>query len=318
MPLNDALTAFLTEMAASGVKPIAESTPEEVRALTASLAELYGSGPEMERVEDRMVPVEGGSIAARVLVPRGRPRGVLIYYHGGGWVIGGNLDEFDTLGRKLADRTRCAVVLVDYRLAPEHRYPIAVDDSYAALEWVNERIAEIAGANVPIIVAGDSAGGNIAAVMARRSRDLGGPPIAFQALVYPVTDADLDNASYTAAENQLLLDRPSMVWFWDHYLPDADRRAEPDASPLRAGDLSGLPPAIVLTAEYDVLRDEGEAYADQLTAAGVAVERHRHAGQMHGFFTLLMVPGHEDAIDQIASAIDTHVPANARSENNAT
>ena len=232
MPLNDALTAFLTEMAASGVKPIAESTPEEVRALTAGLAELYGSGPEMERVEDRTIPVEGGSIAARVLVPRTRPRGVLIYYHGGGWVIGGNLDEFDTLGRKLAERTRCAVVLVDYRLAPEHRYPIAVDDSYAALEWVNERVDEIAGANVPIIVAGDSAGGNIAAVMARRSRDLGGPPIAFQALIYPVTDADLDNASYTAAENQLLLDRPSMVWFWDHYLPDADRRAEPDASPL--------------------------------------------------------------------------------------
>jgi len=170
MPLNDALTAFLTEMAASGVKPIAESTPEEVRSLTAGLAELFGSGPEMERVEDHTIPVDGGSIAARVLVPRVRARGVLIYYHGGGWVIGGNLDEFDTLGRKLADRTRCAVVLVDYRLAPEHRYPIAVDDSYAALEWVNERIAEIAGANVPIIVAGDSAGGNIAAVVARISR----------------------------------------------------------------------------------------------------------------------------------------------------
>ena len=310
MPLNDALTAFLTEMAASGVKPIAESTPEEVRSLTAGLAELYGSGPEMERVEDHTIAVEGGSIAARVLVPRVRARGVLIYYHGGGWVIGGNLDEFDTLGRKLADRTRCAVVLVDYRLAPEHRYPIAVDDSYAALEWVNERISEIAGANVPIIVAGDSAGGNIAAVVARRSRDRGRPPIALQALVYPVTDADLDNASYTAAENQLMLDRSGMVWFWDHYLPDVERRAEPDASPLRADDLAGLPPAIVLTAEYDVLRDEGDAYADRLAAAGVAVDRHRHVGQMHGFFTLLMLPGHEDAIDQIASSIDAHLPAN--------
>ncbi|HWM22067.1 MAG TPA: alpha/beta hydrolase [Ilumatobacteraceae bacterium] len=318
MPLNDALTAFLTEMAASGVKPIADSTPEEVRNLTASLAELFGSGPEMERVEDHEIPVEGGSIAARVLVPSATPRGVLIYYHGGGWVIGGNIDEFDALGRKLADRTRCAVVLVDYRLAPEHRYPVAVDDSYAALEWVNARLAEIAGADVPIIVAGDSAGGNIAAVMARRSRDRGGPPIAFQALIYPVTDADLDNASYTAAENQLLLDRASMVWFWDHYLPDTERRAEPDASPLRADDLSGLPPAVVVTAEYDVLRDEGEAYADRLADAGVAVDRHRHAGQMHGFFTLLMLPGHTEAIDQIASSIDTHVPANTRSANTAT
>ncbi|MGH9133283.1 MAG: alpha/beta hydrolase [Ilumatobacteraceae bacterium] len=310
MPLNDALTAFLTEMTASGVKSIAESTPEEVRSLTAGLAELFGSGPDMERVEDHVIPVEGGSIAARVLVPSASPRGVLIYYHGGGWVIGGNVDEFDTLGRKLAGRTGCAVVLVDYRLAPEHRYPTAVDDSYAALLWVNERIADIAGAVVPIIVGGDSAGGNIAAVVARRSRDRGGPPIALQALIYPVTDADLDNSSYTAAENQLMLDRSGMVWFWDHYLPDVERRVEPDASPLRADDLSGLPPAIVLTAEYDVLRDEGEAYADRLAAAGVAVDRHRHEGQMHGFFTLLMLPGHEDAIDQIASSIDARLPAN--------
>ena len=309
MPLNDALTDFLTEMAASGVKPIAESTPEEVRSLTAGLAELFGSGPEMERVEDHTIAVEGATIAARVLVPTATPRGVLIYYHGGGWVIGGNVDEFDTLGRKLADRTGCAVVLVDYRLAPEHRYPAAVDDSYAALEWVHGKLADLAGATVPIIVAGDSAGGNIAAVVARRSRDRGGPPIAFQALIYPVTDADLDNSSYTAAENQLMLDRSGMVWFWDHYLPDVEGRADPDASPLRADDLSGLPPAIVLTAEYDVLRDEGEAYAARLAEAGVAVDTHRHVGQMHGFFTLLMLPGHDVAIDQIATSIDAHLPA---------
>ena len=246
-----------------------------------------------------------------MLVPEGTPRGVFIYYHGGGWVIGGNIDEFDTLGRKLAAATRCAVVLVDYRLAPEHRYPVAVDDSYAALEWVAERVTDIAGADVPIIVGGDSAGGNLAAIMTQRSRDRGGPPIAFQALVYPVTDADFTTASYKNDENQLMLTTESMVWFWDHYLPDAKRRTETDASPLRAADLSGLPPAIVITAEYDVLRDEGEAYADRLEEAGVAVDRHRHAGQMHGFFTLLMVPGHEEAIEQIATSIDTHLPATA-------
>jgi acetyl esterase len=309
MPLNDALTAFLAEMAEQGVKPIHESTPEEVRGLTAGLSELYGTGPDMARVEDTTIPVEGGAIAARILVPSESPRGVFVYYHGGGWVIGGNIDEFDTLGRKLAARTGCAVVLVDYRLAPEHRYPVAVDDSYAALEWVHAHLDDIAGGAVPIVVGGDSAGGNLAAIMTQRSRDRGGPPIAFQALVYPVTDADLDNASYTAEENQLMLSRDSMVWFWDHYLPDVERRSETDASPLRAADLSGLPPAIVLTAEYDVLRDEGEAYADRLQDAGVRVERARVPGQMHGFFTLLMVPGHEDAIEQIATALEKELPS---------
>jgi acetyl esterase len=313
MPLNDALTAFLTEMAAQGVKPIHESTPEEVRALTAGLAELYGQGPDMARVTDTTIPVEGGSIKARILVPTGTPRGVFIYYHGGGWVIGGNLDEFDTLGRKLAARTGCAVVLVDYRLAPEYRYPVAVDDAYAALEWVDQNRADIAGGDVPIIVGGDSAGGNLSAIMAQRSRDRGGPPIAFQALIYPVTDADLDNASYTAEENQLMLNRDSMIWFWDHYLPDTARRSETDASPLQAKEFAALPPAIVLTAEYDVLRDEGEAYADRLQEAGVPVDRFRYPGQMHGFFTLLMVPGHEEAIEQIATSLDKTLSTTATS-----
>ena len=149
----------------------------------------------MARVEDHPIPVgDGATIAARVLVPEGPPRGVFIYYHGGGWVIGGNVEEYDTLGRKLAARTGCAVVLVDYRLAPEHRYPVAVDDSYAALEWVAAHLDRHRRGEVPIIVGGDSAGGNLAAIMAQRSRDRRGPPIAFQALVYPVTDADLDNA----------------------------------------------------------------------------------------------------------------------------
>lgn len=309
MPLNEAISAFLTEMAASGVKPIHESTPEEVRALTAGLAELYGAGPEMARVEDHRVPVENGDIGVRVLVPSGDVRGVFVYYHGGGWVIGGNLDEFDTLARKYAERTGCAVVLVDYRLAPEHRYPTAVEDSYAALEWVAAHLEDIAGATVPIVVGGDSAGGNLAAIMAQRSRDRGGPPLAFQALIYPVTDADFDTPTYTAEENQLMLTRESMVWFWDHYLPDASRRSEPDASPLRATDLSGLPPAVVILAEYDVLRGEGEAYVDALRAAGVPVETHLHDGQMHGFATLLVVPGHEQAIEQIANALDAHLPA---------
>jgi acetyl esterase len=196
------------------------------------------------------------------------------------------------------------VVLVEYRLAPEHRYPVAVDDSYAALEWAAGHLAEIAGRpDVPLIVAGDSAGGNLSAVMALRARDRGGPRIDLQVLVYPVTDADFERPSYLDPENQLLLTREAMVWFWDHYLPDPARRAEPDASPLRAANLEGLPPAVVLTAEHDVLRDEGEAYAERLRQAGVAVDLKRHPGQMHGFFTFLLLPGSERGFQQVVKAI---------------
>jgi acetyl esterase len=309
MPLKDEITAFLTEMAASGAKPIEESTPEEVRALTAGLKDLYGTGPEMARVEDHDVTgADGGSFPVRVFVPEGAPRGVLIYFHGGGWVIGA-IDEFDTLARKLAVRSGCAVVLPDYRLAPEYRYPTAVDDAYATLEWVAENVGAIAGSDVPIVVAGDSAGGNLSAVTAQRARDRGGPAIAFQGLVYPVTDADVNNASYRGDENQLMLTRDGMIWFWEHYAPDEAQRKEVDASPLQADDLSGLPPAVVVLAEYDVLRDEGQAYADRLADAGVPVDVHVHPGQMHGFFTLLMLPGHDEAIDQLVASLDTHLGA---------
>lgn len=303
MAVDYATAALLEQMATAGGKALHESTPEEARELGKGFAALAGPAPRMSRVEDHLVPVPGGAIPVRVLVPPQAARGVIVYYHGGGWVIG-NIDEYETLGKKLAERTSCAVVLVEYRLAPEHRYPVAVDDSYAALEWTAKRLGEIAGkADVPLIVAGDSAGGNLAAVMALRARDRKGPTIALQVLVYPVTDCDLDTKSYLDPENQLLLTKDGMVWFWDHYAPDKARRAEPDASPLRAKDLSGLPPAVVATAEYDVLRDEGEAYAERLKAAGVPVDFRRHAGQTHGFFQLLMLPGCERGFQQIVKAV---------------
>jgi len=207
------------------------------------------------------------------------------------------------VARKLAERTSCAVVLVEYRLAPEHRYPAAVDDSYAALEWVGQNVKYIAGREVPLIVAGDSAGGNLAAVMAVRARARNGPPIALQVLIYPVTDSDLDLPSYADPENQLLLTRDGMIWFWDHYIPDSSRRSEPDASPLHTDNLSGLPPTVILTAEHDVLRDEGEAYAARLQEADVKVNLKRYSGQMHGFFTLLMLPGSELGFQQVVKAV---------------
>jgi acetyl esterase len=262
-----------------------------------------GPGPKVARAYDEQVATpDGGHITVRVLVPEGEIRALVVYYHGGGWVIG-NIEEFDHLTRKLANALHAAVVNVDYRLAPEHPYPTAADDAWTALQWASDRMTEIAGSAVPLVVMGDSAGGNLSAVVAQKARDAGGPEIASQILVYPVTDADLDNDTYTDPDNQLLLSRESMVWFWNHYAPDPASRLNPDASPNRAADLTGLAPAIVVTAEHDPLRDEGEAYADRLRAAGVPVEHRRFPGQMHAFFTMVNVlPGSADGIASLAPA----------------
>ena len=306
MALDRATVKFLQQLAEAGGKPLAECTPQEARASGADWAEFNGPAPEMAGVEEHAIPTDAGEVPIRVLVPIQRPLGVLVYYHGGGWVTG-SIDESDTVAKKLAERTSCAVVLVGYRLAPEHRYPTAVDDSYAALEWAGNHLADIAGRDAPLIVAGDSAGGNLAAVMALRSRDRAGPTIALQALSYPVTDADFSRPSYddrgATPYNSQLLSREAMIWYWDHYLPDQSRRTEPYASPLRAGDFSGLPPAVILTAEHDVLRDEGEAYAEALRAAGVPVDFKRYPGQIHGFFTTLVLPGSELGFQQVVNAV---------------
>jgi acetyl esterase len=310
MALDEATSKLLAEMAASGMKPLHEMTPAEARGLGSMLCEMYGPGPEMARVSEESIPTpDGASITARILVPDESPTAVIVYLHGGGWVIGA-LDEFDTLGRQLAQRTGAAVVLVDYRLAPEHRYPAAAEDAWTGVTWVAERVEDIAGTRVPLIVAGDSAGGNLTAIVTQRAKAEGGPEISLQVLVYPVTDADVDNATYVDPDNQLMLTRESMIWFWDHYTPDASVRSNPDATPLNVADLSGLPPAIVLTAEHDVLRAEGEAYAERLREAGVPVEQQRFPGQMHGFFTMVNVlPGAAAGLEYAAGHIDRHLAA---------
>ncbi len=302
MTIDRSTAKFLTEMAEDGRKPIHESTPPDARAFASKIADLAGPAPEMVRVEERTVEGADCEATLRILVPFERPRGVLVYYHGGGWVTG-SADEYDTVARKLAERTSCAIVLVEYRLAPEYRYPTAVDDSFMALEWVGEHVREIVGQDVPLIVAGDGAGGNLAAVTAIRARDRNGPSVALQVLIYPVTDADFARPSYLDADNELLLTREAMIWYWNHYLPEGYRRNEPDASPLHTENLQGLPPAVILTAEHDVLRDEGEAYAARLEEAGVPTNLQRYAGQMHGFFTLLMLPGSELGFQQVVKSV---------------
>jgi acetyl esterase len=309
MALDEATAALLAQMAQLGAKPLSEMTPQEARGFAASMAGQGGPGPEMASVRNTRVLAAGGTFPIRILTPTEHPRGVIVYYHGGGWVLGG-LDDSDVLGRQLATRTGCAVVLVDYRLAPEYRYPTAVDDSWAALLWTADHLQEIAGAVVPLIVAGDSAGGNLAAVMSRRAVAAGGAPGALQVLAYPVTDCDFGTTSYQDPENQLMLSRDTMVWFWDHYAPVEAARTHPDASPLRGSDLANLPPTVILTAEHDVLRDEGELYATQLLKAGVPVRHRRFAGQMHGFFTMVgILPGAGAGMDFVVAAIDEQLAA---------
>ncbi len=308
MTLDIASTAFLAQSASSGAPPLNEVSIDEARLMYTGMAQLSHEGPKMARNE--LVDVttsDGAHIKCRVLVPEGRPKSVIVYYHGGGWVIG-NINDYETVGRHLAARCQSVVVLAGYRLAPEHRYPTAPNDCWDALHWANAHIEELAGARVPLIVAGDSAGGNLAAVTAQRAAKAGAPDISLQVLVYPVTDGAMDTPSYDAPENQLILSKASMEWFWDHYAPDTDSRLEPGASPLRAQDLSGVAPALVLTAEYDPLRDEGEAYADKLKQADVPVTLKRFDRQMHGFFTMHdVLPGATKAIDYVGEHIDRHL-----------
>lgn len=310
MAIDEATAGFLALLAETRAKPLHEMTPQEAREFGAVLREYVGPGPAMASVRDEVLhSADGAQFRVRVLVPACTVRAIVVYYHGGGWVLG-DIDEYDALARTIAASLGAAVVNVDYRLAPEHRYPAAADDAWTALEWASRQTTEMAGHPVPLIVMGDSAGGNLSAVVAQRASKSGGPPIDSQVLIYPVTDADLENEAYSDPENQLMLTREAMVWFWDHYAPDPASRRNPDASPLQADDLTGLPPAIVLTAEHDVLRQEGEAYARRLSDAGVPVTHRRFAGQMHGFFTMLgILPASAEAIAYLADELNPRLAA---------
>ena len=207
---------------------------------------------------------------------------VLVYFHGGGWVIG-DLDTHDVLCRQLTAEAGVSVVSVDYRLAPEHKFPAAVDDAWAATRWVVAHAAELHVDAQRVAVGGDSAGGNLAAVVALLARDHGGPPIRLQALLYPVTDGTNETGSYRDFADGFLLTRESMKWFFNHYLNKEADAADWRVSPLRAPSLAGLPPALIVTAGFDPLRDEGEAYAKRLREAGVSVDAICFGGMIHGF-----------------------------------
>jgi acetyl esterase len=285
MPLDPQARSLLDQLEALGAPPLSQQTPEEARAGFAVLAAVAGPPEEPVPTEDRSVPGPAGDIPVRIYRPESvQPLPVVVYFHGGGWVIG-DIASHDTTCQRLAAEVPALVVSVDYRLAPEHRFPAAVDDCGAATSWVSAHAAELGGDPARLAVAGDSAGGNLAAVVALHARDADGPPIAFQLLVYPGTDMTRSLPSHTENGAGYLLESDTIDWFLDNYLADADRR-HPDASPLFADDLSGLPPALVVTAEFDPLRDEGEAYAERLRQAGVTVTTSRYDGMIHGFYGL--------------------------------
>jgi acetyl esterase/lipase len=290
---------LIDAMAESGAPPLTDMTPGEARELPAILMETVGPGPHVAVVRDIEIPGPAGAIPARVYEPAPDPAGMVVYYHGGGWVIG-CVDDWDAVCRALAVASGARLVSIDYRLAPEHRFPAATEDAFAALVWLSEQHPDSS-----IVVAGDSAGGNLAAVAALRARDAGGPEIALQVLVFPVVDCDLTRPSYAEhVDTKLILNTPETGWFWDHYLPDKAERAHPYASPLRASTLEGLPPAYIVIAEHDPLRDEGLAYAAALKAANVPVTVARYDDQIHAFFVLVnLMESADRAVAEAGAAI---------------
>jgi acetyl esterase len=303
MQLNTDMQAIVDMISSAGAISVEEGTVEAARQMASGMTEFGGAGPTMRRVESLSIPATNDhSVAARLLVPAGELKGVIAYFHGGGWVLG-DLDAFDALGRVLAVECGCAVVLVDYRLAPEHRFPAAAQDALMAVSWLSRSRESLFGKSLPLIVAGDSAGGNLAAVVAQQLQN-SALQIAAQILIYPVTDANFDTASYEQFAEAPILTRAAMMWYWDQYLPEIERRTDPLAAPIRCADLRGLPPAIIITAEVDPIRDEAEAYADALEKAGVYVARQRFAGVTHGFFGMVnLVAASREAVRYAASEL---------------
>jgi acetyl esterase len=300
MPLHPQAQLLVRAAEAAGVIPFDQQTPAEARAAMLAQTATMGRPQPVASVEDRHIAGAQCDLPVRVYTPLGGgPFATLVYFHGGGWVIG-SIETHDGLCRALADAAGAIIVSVDYRLAPEHPFPAATEDAYAATCWVADNYARLGARDGRVAVGGDSAGGNLATVVCLLARDRGGPDIAWQLLLYPITDYKLDTASYRDYADGHLLTRDAMAWFWRHYLSGGADREHPYVSPLRAPSLAKLPPALVITAECDPLRDEGEAYARRLAESGVPVTATCYPGMVHGFVrrSRLLDQGCE-ALDQI-------------------
>jgi len=285
MPLDPQVLPLLEQ--AAGAPTQADQTPQQARETMESLTPALADPAAVKQVLEDSLPGAAGPLPVRVYVPEDRGnRAGIVFFHGGGWVVGSR-DTHDALCRELARAAGSTVISVDYRLAPEHRFPAAAEDAYAS---ACAAVAEAARFDIDptqVVLVGDSAGANLATVAALMARDRSGPRFAAQLLLYPVTDCRFETASYIENATGYLLTRDSMIWFWRHYLGDMDLGGHPYASPLQAETLSGLPPALVMTAEFDPLRDEGEAYAEKLRRDGVPTVFFRVDGQVHGFLRRL-------------------------------
>jgi acetyl esterase len=306
MPVHPQIEAALAALAEANLPTIESLTPERAREMFNAMSRARGGTPApIAKAEDRAIPGPAGDVPVRIYWPNEEGvRPALVYFHGGGHVIG-NLDTHDTIARNLCGGSELVVVAVDYRLAPEHKFPAAVDDAWAAYTWVRTQGAALGIDTSRLAVGGDSAGANLAAVVAIMARDAGHANIALQVLIYPVTDYHLSGASYRRfGQGYGVLTSDVMAWFRKHYLGHPGDADDWRASPIRARSLARLPPAVIIAAECDVLRDEGAAYAEALRAAGTAVDRREYAGMIHGFFG--MTPVVDDAVRaqaDVASAL---------------
>lgn len=283
-PPLETLTPNAARNAPTLKNAVEEMTAESVAARAMTVAKPMPQ--PVGAIKHQLIPGKEGDILARIYTPKGDgPFPVLVYFHGGGWVIA-NLDVYEPSCRALCNETEAIIVSVAYRLAPENKYPAPVEDAYAAVQWVINNASVIGGDPARVAVGGESAGGNLAAVSCLKAKAEGGRMPVAQLLVYPVTDARMNTPSYREHANAKPLNAKMMTWFWNHYLENESQGSEPYASPIMAESLRGLPPAIVITAELDPLRDEGEAYARRLAEEGVSVEMTRYDGVTHEFFGL--------------------------------
>lgn len=310
--LHPQVQALVDRLAASGRRPAHLGSVDQARENSARLRALVGPPLPMFRSEDHVVGSGGRAVALRLYVPSKSVVALIVYLHGGGWIMG-SLDGTAAAATHLASACRAAVLVVDYPLAPEHRFPRALLDTIDALEWAVAQREQLGLAGVPVVVAGDSAGANLAAAAAAVLAERDGAALAVQVLVCPVLDAACDTPSHREFETGPLVSSAAIRWFWGHYLADPADGLSPRASPLRADGFSRLPPTMILTAAFDPLRDEGERYADRVEAAGVAVVRRRFDGMCHGFFSLVNVlDGATDAMRFVAAELPRLIDAGVR------
>ncbi len=305
MPVDPQVEALLKEFAAQGRPALYELSVDEARTVAEEMVALAGDPIEVGSVRDISIPVDGAAIAARVYTPEGAgPHPMVMFFHGGGWVIC-SLDTHDNVCRAICHDADAIVVSVAYRMAPEHRFPVAAHDCFAATRWVADNAATLEGDASRLAVCGDSAGGNLSAVVSHMARDAGGPALAFVALIYPAVDMTAEGGSMSDNANGFFFEEKSMRWFMDHYL-SPEERTHPMASPLLNTDLSGLPPCFIATCEYDPLRDEGEAYGTALRASGVTAEVKRYDGLIHAVINMTgVLDGGRKLVADVGSRLHT-------------